>query len=203
VETTVHSLPTEGPIKGGLDFALAEMATALSALLTAKLKKNGKKSATQAAALHRLLTDGMLSMLEEVFFRGLLAANDERARQQRAILMHLLSTAELRRLSPNMTMSAVSATAAPGEDEVVTSEKAAQLLHVSRTHVNSLVEAGKLGPVTLTEGGHRRISKAAVLHYKADSKHRQARGLATMTEASQRLGLYDHELAGIRRKAKR
>jgi hypothetical protein len=28
-------------------------------------------------------------------------------------------------------------------------------------------------------------------------------GLATMTEASQRLGLYDHELAGIRRKAKR
>jgi excisionase family DNA binding protein len=88
-----------------------------------------------------------------------------------------------------MTMGAVSAAAAPGEDEVVTSEEAAQLLHVSRTHVNSLVEAGKLGPVSLTEGGHRRISKAAVLHYKAGSKQRQARGLATMTEASQRLGL--------------
>jgi len=204
VETTVHSLPTEGPVKGGLDFALAEMATALSALLTAKLKKNGKKSAPQAAALHRLLTDGMLSMLEEVFFRGLLAADDERARQQRAILTHLLSTAELRRLSPNVTMSAVSAAAAaPGEDEVVTSQEAAQLLHVSRTHVNSLVQAGKLEPVNLTEGGHRRISKAVVLHYKVDSKHRQARGLAMMTEASQRLGLYDHELAGIRRKAKR
>ena len=133
-----------------------------------------------------------------------LAAEGERARQQRAILMHLLSTAELRRLSPNAMMSGVSAAAAaPGEDEVVTSEEAAQLLHVSRTHVNSLVQAGKLGPVNLTEGGRRRISKAAVLHYKADSKHRQARGLAMMTEASQRLGLYDNEFAGVRRKAKR
>ena len=92
--------------------------------------------------------------------------------------------------------------------------KAQGIMIVGRGHPDSdewsggvacqqLVEAGKLGPVNLTEGGQRRISNAAVFHYKADSKHRQARGLATMTEASQRLGLYDHELAGIHRKAKR
>jgi len=146
----------------------------------------------------------MLIMLEEVFFRGLLASNDERARQQRAILMHLLSTADVRRLSPALASSAFSTAAAlPSEEEVVTSEEAAKLLHVSRTHVNSLVEAGKLGPVNVTQGGHRRISKAAVLSYKAASKHRQARGLAAMSVASQRLGLYNNELVGIRRKAKR
>jgi excisionase family DNA binding protein len=179
------------------------MAKALSALLTAKLKKNVTNSATKADAIHRLLTDDMLVMLEEVFFRGLLAANHERARQQRAILMHLLSTADVKRLSPGLAVSAFSAAAAQGEEDVVTSEEAATLLHVSRTHINSLVEAGKLGPVSLTEGGHRRISKAAVLGYKAGSKQRQGQGLKMMTEASQRLGLYDNELAGIRRKAKR
>lgn len=203
METIAHSLPVEGPVKGGLDFVLAEMAKALSALLAAKIKTNVATSATRANAIHRLLKDDMLIMLEEVFFRGLLATNDERARQQRAILMHLLSTADVRRLSPALANSAFSNAAAPSEEEIVTSEEAAKLLHVSRTHINSLVEAGKLGPVNLTQGGHRRISKAAVLSYKADSKHRQARGLAAMTEASQQLGLYDNELIGIRRKAKR
>jgi excisionase family DNA binding protein len=202
VETTVHSLPTEGPVKGGLDFALAEMAKALSAMLTSKLQ-NVATSATRANAILRLLRDDMLPMLEEVFFRGLLAKNDELTRQQRAILMHLLSTADVRRLLPNVVDAALSAATASGEGEAVTSEEAAKLLHVSRTHINSLVDAGKLGPVSLTQGGHRRILKAAVLDYKPQGKRRQAQGLAAMAETSQRLGLYGDDLKGVRRKTKR
>jgi hypothetical protein len=52
------------------------------------------------------------------------------------------------------------------------------------------LDAGALGGVSRTAGGHRRISKAAVLAYKADSKARQTKGLDAMAQASERLGLY-------------
>jgi excisionase family DNA binding protein len=71
-------------------------------------------------------------------------------------------------------------------------EEAAQLLHVSRTHINKLIDIGKLGEIQ-TEGPHRRIAKSAVVTYKAESKARQAAGMATMVDATQRLGLYDAE----------
>jgi excisionase family DNA binding protein len=71
-------------------------------------------------------------------------------------------------------------------------EEAAQLLHVSRTHINKLIDTGKLGNIQ-TEGSHRRIGKSAVLTYKAESKARQAAGMATLIDATQRLRLYDAE----------
>jgi excisionase family DNA binding protein len=71
-------------------------------------------------------------------------------------------------------------------------EEAAQLLHVSRTHINKLIDTGTLGNVE-TEGLHRRIKKSAVLTYKAESKARQAAGMASLVDATQRLGLYDAE----------
>jgi hypothetical protein len=46
-----------------------------------------------------------------------------------------------------------------------------------------LVGTGALDQVRRTAGGHRRISKAAVLRYKAASKERQKRGLDTMIES--------------------
>jgi excisionase family DNA binding protein len=76
-------------------------------------------------------------------------------------------------------------------------EEAAQLLHVSRTHINKLIDTGKLGEIQ-TEGPHRRIAKSAVLTYKAESKIRQAAGMATMFDATQRLGLYDAEASELR-----
>ena len=71
-------------------------------------------------------------------------------------------------------------------------EEAAQLLRVSRTHINMLVDTGRLGNVQ-TEGPHRRIEKAAVLTYKAESKVRQAASMAALVDATQRLGRYDTE----------
>jgi hypothetical protein len=74
---------------------------------------------------------------------------------------------------------------------------------MSRTHVNSLMDSGALGFISRTAGGHRRISRAAVLAYKQDRRQRQAKGLEAMTGASQRLGLYEGELESIPRKKKR
>ena len=84
---------------------------------------------------------------------------------------------------------------APDESDELTSEEAAKLLYVSRTRLNTLVDTGRLGEVPRTAGRHRRISKATVLQYKADSKKRQEKGLKAMIKASERLGLYDEEFA--------
>jgi len=83
--------------------------------------------------------------------------------------------------------------AAPEANEL-TSQAAAKLLHVSRKHLDTLVESGKLGDVGRTAGGHRRISKDAVLRYKLVSKARQAKALDVMVESTERLGLYDREV---------
>ena len=69
---------------------------------------------------------------------------------------------------------------------------------VSRTHINMLMDTGKLGEITRTHGGHRRIARAAVLEYKAESKGRRADGMKAMVEATDRLGLYDAEAAELR-----
>lgn len=66
---------------------------------------------------------------------------------------------------------------AGGAAEEVTSEEAAELLHVSRNHVSSLVASGQLGGVRLTPDGHRRLSRASVLKYRAKSKAGQVKAL--------------------------
>lgn len=54
--------------------------------------------------------------------------------------------------------------AASGESLLTTAEAAAQL-GMSRPHVSMLCDQGKLGVVTRSEGGHRRIRQAAVDDY--------------------------------------
>lgn len=66
-----------------------------------------------------------------------------------------------------------------------------------------LADSGALGEIRRTAGNHRRISRTALLDYKARSKERQAKGLDAKMEASQKLGLYDDELAGVPRRAGR
>lgn len=83
---------------------------------------------------------------------------------------------------------------AKSEARELTSEDAAKLLHVSRSHLNKLVDEGKLDGVRRTQGGHRRIQRAAVLAYREKTKIMQKKGLSRMVEASERMGLYDTEL---------
>ncbi|MFM0179043.1 excisionase family DNA-binding protein [Paraburkholderia aspalathi] len=83
------------------------------------------------------------------------------------------------------------------EDEELTSEEAARLLHVSRTHLNTLVDEGKLGVVRHTQSGHRRIQRTAVLAHKEKIKTMQKKGLDRTVDASERMGLYDNELEGL------
>ena len=59
----------------------------------------------------------------------------------------------------------------PTESEkLLTTSEAAALLEVSRPYVSMLCDAGKLGTVVLTEGGHRRIRAEALTAYIASRR---------------------------------
>lgn len=80
------------------------------------------------------------------------------------------------------------------------SEEITSDLHVSRTHLNALADAGVLGPVRRTEGGHRRLVKAEVMRYLKEAQDRQLKGVQDMMSASDELGLYEDEAKALRPK---
>ncbi|MCA0242265.1 MAG: excisionase family DNA-binding protein [Proteobacteria bacterium] len=83
------------------------------------------------------------------------------------------------------------AVARPTDAALLTTAQAAALLQVSRPYVSMLCDAGKLGEVTVTEGGHRRVRAAAVDAYRA-AQVRAAQGARTPRQAGVDAGLYQH-----------
>jgi excisionase family DNA binding protein len=186
---------------GELQGALGDLASSISTHLVSILASETKSFTVNE--IRQVLTRAMPRVLEAEFKRELLTS-EPAARKRRVFLTHVLTGVDAREMFAEPGVPLVNVKGAPiaqgaGDEDALTSEQASKLLHMSRTHVNSLLDSGVLGPVTRTAGGHRRISHAAVLAYKQQSKQRQARGLVAMTEASQRLGLYKGELEGIPR----
>ena len=140
-------------------------------------------------------------LLEKHFVQ--VTVSEESAPQNRALLVHALSALTRQSLEDQDNRQSPPASkhqtpaASVEPDGVLTSAQAASLLNVSRTYLNSLVETGKLGVVERTQGGHRRIFKAVLMRYKAQSLAKQQQALAAMAQASEDMGLYDDELAGI------
>jgi excisionase family DNA binding protein len=75
----------------------------------------------------------------------------------------------------------------PSCNALLTTSEAAVELEVSRPYVSMLCDAGKLGEVVMTEGGHRRIRSSALHAYRA----RQHEAAMTPREAGVEAGLYD------------
>ncbi|MGF6505889.1 excisionase family DNA-binding protein [Paraburkholderia sp. 32] len=83
------------------------------------------------------------------------------------------------------------------KSEELTIEEAARLLFVSRTHLNKLLDDGKLSGVRTTEDGQRRIPRTTVVAYREQMRAAQKEGLNRMVESTDRMGLYDAELEGL------
>lgn len=79
---------------------------------------------------------------------------------------------------------------AAADDRLLTTADVATMLDASRPHVSMLCDAGKLGEVVTTEGGHRRIRSSAVAAYLA-ARAKQVRGAKSPREAGVEAGLYD------------
>src|SRR5205814_3576992 len=69
-----------------------------------------------------------------------------------------------------------------------TADVAAQL-EMSRPYVSMLCDNGKLGEVTKTEGGHRRVRQSAVNAYKVALRAASA-GAVSPQEAAAEAGMY-------------
>jgi excisionase family DNA binding protein len=177
---------------------MRDVVSGLSEAFVSKLLAQYKKQSSSTQDFpkwKRLIEATVPAVLADAFAEEFLGSSDA-ARWRRAMLSLLLSTAELRGRNKPVVRSRKSAEAKSRADEL-TSEEAARRLHVSRTHLNTLVDEGKFGEVRHTEGGHRRIPLAAVLAYRESSKKAQKKGLDRMEEASRRMGLYDEELEGL------
>jgi excisionase family DNA binding protein len=187
-----------------LHAAFGSLAKALGTQVNAVIAQQLDQQAA-SKTIERKVADAMPTLLEQAFIVDFLQ-DKKSARHRRAILAHLLSTAELQNFADSalkVPVATLPVEAVPEDAEELTSEDAAKLLHVSRTHLNTLVDSGELGEIRRTAGRHRRISKAAVLRYKAASQERQSKGLDAMVQASERLGLYDRELDGVPVRSKR
>ncbi|ASL48089.1 hypothetical protein bAD24_III11865 [Burkholderia sp. AD24] len=85
----------------------------------------------------------------------------------------------------------------PHVDSKINRNEAARLLFVSASHFDALVRWGKATPTSFGPTGPHLFLKAALLSYKKKQKKRQRKGLKKMMAASERMGLYDAEIADL------
>lgn len=177
-----------------LRFVLGDLTAGLASKLTSLVRTQLADKKVSAKTVEKVVAANVPGLLEEAFITGLLM--NKAAAEHRAVLLHVLSTVQVQSLGLPGDVLPLGSTSSAGahealEDDELTSEEAAKLLHVSRSHLNTLADSGALGEIRRTAGNHRRISRTALLDYKARSKERQAKGL------------YDDELAGVPRRASR
>lgn len=112
------------------------------------------------------------------------------------LLVHLLTAPTPEGKALRMALIAKLAVAESGREdlalaeEMLTTAQAALRLDVSRPYVTMLCNAGKLGEIVLTEGGHRRIRSSAVDAYAAQRAGVPA-GAERPRGAGVAAGLYD------------
>ena len=75
-----------------------------------------------------------------------------------------------------------------------------QLLGYSRPYVAMLIDQNKLKGATVSAGGHRRVSRAAVLDWKA--KHQVAGKATDLRTEGQKAGAYKSTEADVVRRVK-
>ncbi len=88
---------------------------------------------------------------------------------------------------------------AAANDQISTAQ-AAELLGYSRPYVAMLIDQNKLKGASISAGGHRRVSRAAVLDWK--TKHQVTDKAATLRTEGQKAGVYKSTEADVVRRVK-
>jgi len=181
------SQPRQDQPNNGLHFALNHLGVSLAGKLTDAFAS--RSTSRLPRGFEDLLREMLPKLLEQEFTHDLLAGQPL-AQRRRAVLMHVLSSSNLQAIDGQALLDQQpSPIASPEDDEEITSEEAAKLLRVSRTHLNTLMDRGLLAG-SRTAGGHRRVSKASLEAYKSEARKKQLHGLRQMVSASNEMGLY-------------
>jgi excisionase family DNA binding protein len=85
-------------------------------------------------------------------------------------------------------------------NDLLSTAQAAELLGYSRPYVAMLIDQNKLKGATVSTGGHRRVSRAAVLDWKA--KHQVTGKAANLLTDGQKAGAYRSTEADALRRVK-
>ena len=85
-------------------------------------------------------------------------------------------------------------------DDLISTAQAAELLGYSRPYVAMLIDQNKLKGATVSAGGHRRVSRAAVLDWKA--KHQVTGKASDLRTEGQKAGAYKSPEADVVRRVK-
>ena len=85
-------------------------------------------------------------------------------------------------------------------NDLISTAQAAELLGYSRPYVAMLIDQNKLKGATVSAGGHRRVSRAAVLDWKA--KHQVTGKAADLRTEGQKAGAYKSTEADVVRRVK-
>lgn len=79
------------------------------------------------------------------------------------------------------------------DDRMLSTEDVGKILNVSRPYVVSLAETGRLGVVSRTQDGQRRILAAAVETYRTEQITKSREALEGLAAMSQKAGLYNSD----------
>ncbi len=124
----------------------------------------------------------------------ILDATTPQSRSARLQLIRHLVDIESQSVGIEMPKSVVAA------NDLISTAQAAELLGYSRPYVAMLIDQNKLKGATVSAGGHRRVSRAAVLDWKA--MHQVTGKTADLRTEGQKAGVYKSTEADVVRRVK-
>lgn len=151
------------------------------------------------ADVHRMLEKSLNEL--EVLAQSVMRVRDQEFGDRRVQLEYLADPRRPGAVLISLVPLSPPAASDHGTDRIRTSE-AARILGLSRPHVAMLSDLGLLGPVAMTEGGQRRLTREGVLAYQAQQTRERA-ALDAIEDATQELRAREHEeLLGLAPAAK-
>ena len=123
-----------------------------------------------------------------------LEATTPQSRSARLQLIRHLVDIESQSLGIEMPKSIAAA------NDLISTAQAAELLGYSRPYVAMLIDQNKLKGATVSAGGHRRVSRAFVLDWKA--KHQVTGKASNLRTEGQKIGAYKSTEANALRRVK-
>jgi len=167
--------------------------TTVVSLRSPKPEARAKAGQAKTISLQAVL-DEIDARLERAVKSALQDSLTQHSAEGKALRMSLIGRLATEEMTP---VDAPARAASPGmsagsSDRLLSTAEAARLLGVSRPYVAMLCDNGKLGPIETTDGGHRRITLAAVDQYREASLKQHA-DAPTLRQAGIEAGLYDHD----------